>query len=63
MEEYLDFVEGDNIDRLDVVLEVGDAFFQKISGDLVVFDNTRDLNEKLKKETEKSLFTWSFLIP
>lgn len=49
MEEYLDFVEGDNIDRLDIVLEVGDVFFQKISGDLVVFDNTRDLNEKFKK--------------
>ena len=52
MEEYLDFVEGNNIDGLDVVLEGGDVFFQKISGDLVVFDNTRDLKKILEKSLE-----------
>jgi hypothetical protein len=43
MVKYLDLVEGDNIDGLDEILEIGNFFFEKIGRNEIVDDNTGEL--------------------
>jgi hypothetical protein len=43
MVKYLDLVEGDNIDGLDEILEIGNFFFEKIGRNEIVDNNTGEL--------------------
>merc|ERR1712044_142854 len=51
----LDFVEGDNIHGLDVVLKAGDLLLEIVHQDLVVLDDARDL-ELLDAVTDSDEF-------
>ena len=52
--EFLDFVEGDNVHGLDVVLKAGNLLLEIVHHDLVVLDDAGNL-ELLDAVTENSI--------